>query len=193
MDTLLNEEKAIVNALQKYYVLNKAQLINLLWYKPEEVSERIIAGLKKKQMIFDDGAGSYSIDKNCVSDDKISLAFWVLLQFVRKLKDRDSHARANYPSNIFFLNENEQYEIIVLNPNEEHLLSMLFKTERDNSDEPDDFTKYIVVVPNVDSISKFAKRIPADVINDNRVLFATVLYAKPTDEVPEVEIYQVGE
>ena len=46
-DRLLKEEQLVVDCLSRYYCLKWSQLINLLYYKDEEVAQRILVGLKK--------------------------------------------------------------------------------------------------------------------------------------------------
>ena len=190
MDKLLREENIVVNCLSKYECLKWEQVIKLLYNKKEDVAQRILVGLKKKQIILEDESGYLMLDPRCKSDYKKLQAFWVLLQFIDKIKPEE-HYPANYPSEIFFLKQGVQYEIVVINKGEDHLINMLFMENRNNSIEEEDSTKYIFVVPSVDDIDNCINRIPDTALDNNQVLFATVAYATPEDEIPKVEFYQV--
>ena len=190
MDKLLREETIVVNCLSKYECLQWEQVVKLLYNKKEEVAQRILVGLKKKQIILEDTPGYLTLDLRSKSDIKKIQAFWVLLEFVDKIKPEE-HYPANYPSEIFFLKQGTQYEIVVLNKNEEHLLKMLFMENRSNSIEDDDVTKYIIVVPTVDDIDECINKIPESALDNNQVLFATVSYKSPEDACPKVDFYQV--
>lgn len=190
MDRLLEEEKIITEALSKYGCLRWEQLIKLIYNKKEETAQRILVGLKKRQLILEDeGSGYVRLDPRTQSDDKMIRAFWILLQYVNKISPRE-HYPANYPSEIFFLKQGVQYEIVVLNPREEHVLSMLFNENRNNSDDEEDITKYIIVVANTDCIEACLNKIPDKVIDNKQVLFATINYKKDS-EIPDIQYYQV--
>lgn len=190
MDKLLREENIVVSCLSKYECLKWEQLIKLLHNKKEDVAQRILVGLKKKQIVLEDESGYLMLDPRCKSDYKKLQAFWVLLEFVDKIKPEE-HYPANYPSEIFFLKQGAQYEIVVLNKDEDHLLNMLFMENRNNSVEEEDTTKYIIVVPDVDYIDNCIAKIPDAILDNEQILFATVSYEKPEDEVPKVQFYQV--
>lgn len=190
MDKLLREERIVVDCLSKYECLKWTQLIELLYNKPKDVAQRILIGLKKKQIILEDEAGYLMLDPRSKEDYRTVTAFWVLLQFKDKINPEENY-KANFPSNIYFLKQGQEYEIIVLMKNEEHLLKPLFLDNRTNSGDEEDEMKYIVVVPDADSIDDFIVNIPDDVLDKGNVLFATVQYASPEDEIPVVEFFQV--
>ena len=81
-----------------------------------KIAITILDGLKKKQIILEDTPGYLTLDLRSKSDIKKIQAFWVLLEFVDKIKPEE-HYPANYPSEIFFLKQGTQYEIVVLNKN----------------------------------------------------------------------------
>lgn len=188
-DKLLREEKIIVNALRKYEALRWEQLIKLVYNKSEEVATKILNGLKKKQIILEDEGGYVTLDNRSTADDKTVRAFWVLLQFINKM-DPYAHYKASHPASIFFLKDDTQYEVIVLNPNEEFLLKMIFDAERENSSHEEDATKYIIVVPNTDAIDDCVNNIPEEYFDKRLILFATCDYKNPSDDIPTVELFQ---
>lgn len=189
-DNLLREESIVVDCLSKYESLKWPQLIKLLYNKQEDVAQRILVGLKKRQIVIEDEAGYLMLDPRSKEDYKTTTAFWVLLQFIDKIKPEENY-KANYPSNIYFLKQGQEYEIIVLYKNEEHLLKPLFMENRNSSNEDEDAVKYIIVVPDEDSIDDFIGNVPDSVLDKGNVLFSTVKYASTEDECPVVEFYQV--
>lgn len=182
-DKLLKEEQLVIDCLSRYYCLKWSQLINLLYYKDPEVAQRILVGLKKRQLILEDEGEYVTLDPRCTPDPKTISAFWVMLKFIKKINPKE-HYKAEYPSEIFFLKDNIQYEIVVLNPGEEHLISMLKSYNRKTTDDEEDETRYIIVVQNEDQIEECLKR-----TSGMTVLFASVDYGE--DEVPEVNFYKV--
>ncbi len=187
MDKLLREEKIIVECLSNYECLKWEQLISLLHNKKRDIAERIINGLKKKQIILQNDGDYLSLDPRSTSDYKKIQAFWVLLKFIKEINPQE-HYPAAYPSQIYFLKEGVQYEVLVLNKGEEHLLSMAFNENREYSDE--DRTIKIIVVPNIEEIDEFVERIPEDALDNGLVMFSTVEYIGNSD-TPTVSMYKI--
>lgn len=189
MEKLLKEEKLVLNCLQIYGCLRWKQLIKLMYNKPEDTASKILTGLKKRQYIIEDECGYVKLDPRTEPDQKTIYAFWILLQYLNKI-DSQAHYAANYPSDIFFLKDNVQYEIITLNPNEENLVKMLFLENKNSSKEPEDAIKYIIIVPNEETIENCLKNIPDEVIANNQILFV-VLSFDPDKEEPNIEYFKV--
>ncbi|WP_286077654.1 DUF5697 family protein [Thomasclavelia cocleata] len=183
-DRLLKEEQLVIDCLSRYYCLKWKQLIKLLYYKDEEVAQRILVGLKKRQLILEDETTEdVTLDPRSQADRKTIDAFWVMLKFIKKINPKQ-HYKAEYPSEIFFLKENAQYEIVVLNKGEEHLINMLKGYNRNTSVEEDDEIRYIIVVQDEDQIEDCLRK-----TEGMKVLFASVDYGQ--EDVPEVNFYQV--
>lgn len=182
-DKLLKEEKLVIDCLSKYYCLKWPQLVQMLYYKDEEVANRILNGLKKRQLILEDDMGYIKLDPRSTPDRKTIDAFWVLLKFIKKINPRE-HYKAEYPSEIFFLKDNIQYEIVVLNKGEEHLINMLKGYNRISSEDEEDEMRYIIVVQDEEQIEECLKK-----VDGMKVLFASIVYTE--GDVPEVEFYQV--
>jgi hypothetical protein len=176
VSTLLPDEQLVINSLRQYDCLKKEQLIQLLHYKPREVAEKIINSLIKRQLLIVDESGNVKHDPRCDYSFKTEMAFWVLLKYIEVVKP-DEHYKANYPSEIYFLKEKNQYEIVVLRAGEEHLLGPLSNTDRSSGDLEDesDEMRYIVAVPT-------ATMIPACKAKLKNVKVLFVVY--PEDGVP---------
>ena len=167
---LLQDEQYIIKWLSQYGALSKIQVRGLL-QKSEDVTRKIIKGLRNQNRVFHISDGYYvGLDPISKPDPRLSIAIWVLLKFVDKV-DPMNHHPATYPSQIFFLKEDVGYEIIVIYDGEEDRMRLL-QTEEDK--------KFIIVVSNPSRISKL--RIP-----DAPCLFATVDFEG--EEIPEVHFF----
>lgn len=172
---LLQEEQYVVHWLTQYGVLTKNQVIQLLHDKPPRTAEKIIRNLKRELMITDISGGYYlGTDAMCKPDQRIILAVWVLLQFIKQVEPL-AHYPATYPSQIFFLKGNVGYEIVVLYDGEQHLTRLL---------QPQEGLKYIFVLPHISMAQELV--VPSSVPS----LFATVDYGG--QEIPTVKFYTEG-
>lgn len=167
---LLQDEQYIIKWLSQYGPLSKIQVRGLL-QKSEDITRKIIKGLRNQNRVFHISGGYYvGLDPISKPDPRLSIAIWVLLKFVDKV-DPMNHHPATYPSQIFFLKEDVGYEIIVIYDGEEDRMRLL-QTEEDK--------KFIIVVSNPSRISKL--RLP-----DAPCLFATVDFEG--EEIPEVHFF----
>jgi len=157
---LLQDEQYVLHWLSQYGALPKSQVIRLLRDKAPQTAGKIIQNLRRDRMIFDVSGGYYlGIDPMCQPDQRMTLAIWVLLEFIDRV-DPMAHYPASYPSQLFFLKETMGYEIVVLYEGEQHLARLL---------QPQDELKYIFVLPHV-SVAQELVLPPAP------CLFATVDY-----------------
>lgn len=168
---LLDEERLVVTWLSYYGALPKGLIRRLLYYKSSDTVGRILMGLKRRKYITQlKDSQYYAIDRYCKPDQRMIQAIWILLQFVQQI-DPFAHKQASPPSQIFFLKEKTVYEIIVLYEGEDHLVRLL---------QPNEDTKYIIVVPNLEFADKL-------ILPNAPCLFATI---EPTDrEAPKVTFY----
>jgi len=188
-EKLLKEERLILNCLRIYECLRYEQLLTLINNKPEDTAKKIINGLKKRQYVFEDEAGYVKIEPKTEPDQKTISAFWILLQYIGKIT-QDAHYRANFPSEIFFLRNNVQYEIIVINQDEENLLKMLFLENRNTSTDEQDAVKYIIIVPGEESIENCLRYIPDSAIENNQIMFASI-GEYDEDGIPSTQYFRV--
>lgn len=171
---LLPDEKVIMYWLSQYGVMIQEQAIMLLYDKPRLTAQKIIRGLiKNNQICYINGGYYIGAGPMCKPDEKVITAIWVLLRYIGQINICDHHC-ANYPGQIYFLKDQAGYEIIVLNEGEHMLPSLL---------NPQDWMKYIIVVPNEEMI-------PLVAVPDAPCMFATVSYHGKN--VPDVEFYLTG-
>ena len=169
---LLTDEQYVIKWLSQYGALPKSQVVRLLKDKPPATAEKIIRNLKRAQRIEDVGGGYYlGLDHLCKPDQRVILAVWVLLRFI-DFVDPMAHYPATYPSQIFFLKENTEYEIVVLYDGEQHLTKLLHPQNEE--------MKYIFVLPNIQMASRLT-------LPEAPCLFATVAFHG--GEEPDVLFY----
>ena len=168
---LMEDEQHVVRWLSQYGPMSKGMIRQLLYYKPSETVGRLLAGLKRRRYITPlENNRYYAIDRYCEPKQRMITAVWVLLQFIRQI-DPGAHRQAEAPAQIFFLKDKTAYEIVVLYEEEDHLIRLL---------QPQEDTKYIIVVPN----TEFADKLQ---LPDAPCLFATV--EPTTQESPKVTFY----
>ncbi len=170
---LMEEEHLILSWLSQYGPLPKAAIRRLLHHKPGQTVNRILQGLRRSRYIVEIEDGAYlATDRHCEPKRRMITAVWVLIQFAEQIAP-GAHRQADAPAQIFFLKEHTAYEIVVIYDGEDHLLRLL---------QPQEDTKYIIVVPNRNMIEKLP-------LPDAPCLFATV---EPTDgQEPEIMFYSI--
>lgn len=167
---LMEDEQHVVRWLSQYGPMKKGMIRQLLHYKASDTVGRLIGGLKRRRYITPLENQYYGIDKYCKPKPRMITAVWVLLQFIDQIEP-GAHRQADAPAQIFFLKDKTAYEIVVLYEEEDHLVRLL---------QPQENTKYIIVVPN----TEFADKL---VLPDAPCLFATV---EPTSyEAPKITFY----
>lgn len=166
--SLQPEEQLIVDALRQYGCLKKEQLILMIHYKPRELVERILIGLAKRQVIFIDESDNVKLDLRCDYNYQTEIAFWILLKYIMVIKPSEHYA-ANYPSQIYFLKDKNQYEIVVLKDGEDYILGPLANTDRTTSELEDDSDemRYIIAIPSESMVNVCKNR-----MKGQKVLFA---------------------
>ena len=81
---LLTDEQYVIKWLSQYGPLPKAQVVRLLKDKSPATAERLLLRMKRDQRIADVGDGYYlGLDPYGTPDQRVILAVWVLLQFIR--------------------------------------------------------------------------------------------------------------
>ena len=168
---LLDEERLVVTWLSEYGPLPKGLIRQLLYYKSSDTVGRILMGLKRRRYITQlKNSQYYAIDRFCEPKRRMITAIWVLLQFIEQIEP-SAHRQATQPAQIFFLKEKTAYEIVVLYEEEDHLVRLL---------QPQEGTKYIIVVPNLEFADKL-------ILPDAPCLLAMI---EPSDkETPKVTFY----
>lgn len=167
---LLTEEQMVVGWLSDYGVLKWDQLVQMLHTKPAQVATKILAGLKKRNVIVQNEEGFVALDQYAKTDQRLIKAMWVMLQYIEQIEPA-AHYPAAYPSSIFFLKDGVGYEVLVLSRGEEHLPRLL---------RPMDNTKFIIILPDIEMAGSLA-------LPEAPCMFATVSEANDS----EVTFYEM--
>ena len=168
---LMEDEQHILRWLSQYGPLRWPQIWKLLHYRSERSAKRLVQNMKRARRIVGIENDRYlAIDKYCEPKPRMLTAVWVLLQFIEQI-DPGAHRQADVPAQIFFLKDKTAYEIVVLYEGEDHLVRLL---------QPQEDTKYILVVPNMEFADKL-------ILPDAPCLFATV--EQTAFETPRITFY----
>lgn len=116
------EGAALLRTISTYHTLTYEQVIRTFNRKPETI-RNLIPSLVKQGRIFYDPDSNLICDRaNRVDapDHAIIAAYWVLLDFDKALV---YHTSGEFPVTITFFSEDEEYEIIYVQPGQELLIN----------------------------------------------------------------------
>lgn len=156
------DEKLIKQWLSMYGALPRMQIKKLLNKDKDSEATNLIKGLVKRGELYEQESGVFlALDPRQRMSERIIKALWVLIYYRNKVEP-DNHYPADFPSEIYFLKDNQEYEIFVLNKGEEFKLHHLKRREG---------VRYIIVVPTIDESYIATLTIP-----DVEYIYATVSY-----------------
>ena len=168
---LMEDERLVLRWLSQYGPLRLPQIWGLLHYKPQRSVNMLVQNMKRTRRIAAIEDGAYlAVDQYCEPKQRMITAVWVLLQFIEQIAP-EAHWQADAPAQISFLKDKTAYEIVVLYEDEDHLVRLL---------QPQEDTKYILVVPNMEFANKL-------ILPDAPCLFATV--DQTECEAPKITFY----
>ena len=169
MPVLSNEEKNVLNWLKLYGPLSREQLTRLLNIENPKVTENIFRRLRMNRLIENINGGYYiGINKFDKADPKTIQAMWVFLYFSGDVEP-NHHRSGDFPGQIFFIKENWEYQIVVVDDGLEFQLTLLNKTDANR--------KHIIVVSDFSKIDKVKPYLP-----DTPCVFATLTYENGVSE-----------
>lgn len=161
------EEDEIMYCLQQFGILKREQIIRLI-KKNRSVTEKIINNLIKAHFVFEDGEYiALTPNASKERDSKLLMAFWVLTEFKDQLNPKDYY-RAEYPAQIFFIKNDQEYEIVSFKPSDEHIVSILLNKAQISKD-----IHYIFAVDSESMLSQIPK-----MPNEYKVDYAVVKNGK---------------
>lgn len=124
IDSLKREEKRILNVVSRYGCLSREQIAGYMSQTEPERVEGMIRQLLMRQYVVEKPGGLIASDPLAEASPEMMYAFWVFLRFADKVR-YNHHYQANYPGQIYFLADQKQYEIVVVRPGREHLISQI--------------------------------------------------------------------
>ncbi len=156
------DERLVKQWLSMYGALPRMQIMKLLNKNKISDATNLIKGLVKRGELYElDGGVFLALDPRQRMSERIIKALWVLIYYREKVEP-DNHYPADFPSEIYFLKDNQEYEIFVLNKGEEFKLNHLKRREG---------VRYIIVVPTIEESYISTLMIP-----DVEYIYATVSY-----------------
>ena len=165
-------EKLLTQWLSQYGPLPKV-LITQLMKLEDAYAERLFRKVRRRGLAIEDSTKQFICpDEYCKPDSKTIRALWVFLHFMDQVAPM-CHTIAHFPAQLLFVKGEQNYEIIVLEPGEEHLTVLLHA---------DEGTRYIFVLADI----SMAQRLK---LPDAPCLFATIDDDSPT---PIVHFFSEG-
>ncbi len=156
------DEKLVKQWISMYGALPRMQIKCLLNKNKDSDATNLIKYLVKKGELYEQEGGVFlALDPRQRKSERVIKALWVLIQYRDRVKP-DEHYPAEFPSELYFLKDNQEYEIFVLNKGEEFKLMHLKRREN---------VRYIIVVPNVEASYITSLQVP-----DIEYIYATVSY-----------------
>lgn len=143
------EAAKILNNITVYHNIRKPQLLRLFPNTKPEVIEKLIFHLQNNRRIFHDKNTDIIYDNDEHKTDYETIyCLWVVCDFIEKI---EFHSSSDFPINIVFFGDGEQYEISYISENKEAMFEQAFNLQSLNG-------KRIIVLGNAEQITKL--RIP---------------------------------
>lgn len=161
--------KLLLECIMKYEYLERKQLIyfaKLLGFD-EKHARKTIDIIVKEKLLFANENGDILITPNAIKDHSLISSFWVLCEFIKAINPRN-HFRAQYPSDIFFIKDRTQYEIMSPNIGDEFFINIIKEKNQQLRDE--DKVKLIMVVQNEEQLNNAVAY-----TSDIEIMFAQIL------------------
>lgn len=156
------DERLVKQWLSMYGALPRMQIMKLLNKNKISDATNLIKGLVRRGELYEQDGGVFlALDPRQRMSERIIKALWVLIYYREKIEP-DNHYPADFPSEIYFLKDNQEYEIFVLNKGEEFKLNHLKRREG---------VRYIIVVPTIEESYISSLAIP-----NIEYIYATVDY-----------------
>ncbi len=139
----------IKKMLSEYRVLRLSHIYKFFYKKDADIIKKIIKYLVRN------GQAYIEVENNLIAiseeartkelDNKTLAAFDVMLMFIKKIT---YHTKYEFPFQICFLTNDQQYQIIYVEPGDEQHINAVLKAT-DNED-----VKYLIIVENLEQVDK---------------------------------------
>lgn len=149
------EESLVINTLKMFSTLEREQVLTMLvkgCQKVPETAERILNGLIKRREIFEN-TPYLSLLPTARPNSKVLTAFWVLLHYIGQIR-LDAFYPIRYPAQILFIKDNKEYEIMVYEPGDSHIVSVAEHVEQGCDD---DIPTYLIVTTSENQLESIPK------------------------------------
>lgn len=148
-DEIYVDEKEIIRIMSSYKLLHRSQLHKLF---PDKSTGKVDNMLRKlargKRLFINWETGYVAAGKELFGkmNTELICSFWLLLEFIEKVT---YHTTTEFPARIFFITENDNYEIIYVADGQEAAVNAYFL--KPNSQ---DVCKRLVIVEDTAQIPK---------------------------------------
>lgn len=194
---LRDEQKVLIDLLQKYKCLRLSQVKDILNYYYEKFDidmslddyhVYILEFLSNKKLIDIDASKFVKINSDIKPAyyENTIMSFWVYLSFLGQVDLRENFP-APFPSEIFFIKDQQQYEALYIPEGQEYIVNMLLsEQEKELSKELKELTdreiikKFVIGVDSAKSIEKI-QRYPIDKSLFKNILFVVMEFTDPTE------------
>ncbi len=166
---LREDDKMILECLASYGPLREEQLRVYADSIGEVGYDRIISDLTAKRLVIRDGV-YVALDRFSKPDDKMIRAFWVFLECMKgpyKIRPDSNMPAYSSISQIFFIKNDQEYEIAVIDEVNIAYVAMLKKSNELK------YVKHIIVTSGMDAAKRIYERYQAHGIV-NKVAFAII-------------------
>lgn len=148
-DEIYVDEKEIIRIMSSYKLLHRSQLQRLFPHKSAGTVDNMLRKLARgKRLFINWETGHVAVGKEFFGkiNTELICSFWLLLEFIEKVT---YHTTTEFPAQIFFITENDNYEIIyVAESNEAAVNAYFLKPNRQ------DVCKRLVIVEDAAQIPR---------------------------------------
>lgn len=115
------EKKGVKNLkklLMKVYCVSKEQAIYILNFFGDDNPEQTLNYLVKTRVLFEIGSNGIGVSPNVEYNYNNIMSIWILIKFLNKI-DLNNVYLTQEPSSVFFLMDNEMYEVVIVDKGRE--------------------------------------------------------------------------
>lgn len=190
-DRIREDDRKVMDCVNEYGSLRLDQVREYMKNLDEASFERTLHDLKKRRYLHVN-QGIVSIDGRSQLDDKMVRAFWVFLRVFKNAPTirHNTHCHGPHITQIFFMKDNSEFQIVVFDEDDMCLVNMLLKNQHMN------YLKYIIVVSKLRMAKEVLQRC-RDMGMRNEITFAVftarkedrfaIRFIRPESEGVEVE------
>lgn len=140
-----NEATALLRDVTMYHNLSEKQLLALYQDKDSIIKNLLTHLTKQGRIFYDNTNGCYSSNTKEKIDKGMSMAIWVLIDFISKV---EYHSASDFPAKLIFFASGSVYEVIYVPLEQETLINHLW-SHLVEEDPP----RRIIIVDNPEQIS----------------------------------------
>ena len=144
---IYSDEKEIIRIMSSYKLLHRSQLHKLFPNKKSGTVDNMLRKLARGKRLFINWETGYvAAGKELFGkmNTELVCSFWLLLEFIEKVT---YHTTTEFPAQIFFITENDNYEILYVAQSQEAAVNAYFLKPKQQ-----DICKRLVIVEDTAQI-----------------------------------------